>query len=142
MDLKARHAIIVVPLRESGPPQVVVQVRIGDAGERVPPPLRLAVSQGEDRVLEHVHAVALFLRGGGVVGLGAAAVFGFVLSWNDLFYALMLTGAESRTLPVAIAGFWTFRGIELGKMAVAILIAVIPVLMLSYLIQKHLLVKI
>lgn len=71
-------------------------------------------------------------------GLGAAGVFGFVLSWNDLFYALLLTGAESRTLPVAIAGFWTFRGIDLGKMAVAILIAVIPVLILSYSIQKHL----
>ena len=71
-------------------------------------------------------------------GLGAAGVFGFVLSWNDLFYSLLLTGAESRTLPVAIAGFWTFRGIELGKMAVAILIAVIPVLILSYSIQKHL----
>ena len=41
-------------------------------------------------------------------------------------------------MPVAIAGFWTFRGIELGKMAVAILIAVIPVLILSYSIQKHL----
>ena len=71
-------------------------------------------------------------------GLAAAGIFGFVLSWNDLFYSLLLTGAESRTLPVAIAGFWTFRGIELGKMAVAILIAVIPVLILSYSIQKHL----
>ena len=71
-------------------------------------------------------------------GLAAAGVFGFVLSWNDLFYALLLTGGESRTLPVAIAGFWTFRGVELGKMAVAILIAVIPVIVLSYSIQKHL----
>ncbi|WP_112322875.1 carbohydrate ABC transporter permease [Oceanibium sediminis] len=71
-------------------------------------------------------------------GLGAAGVFGFVLSWNDLFYALLLTGNESRTLPVAIAGYWTFRGVELGKMAVAILIAVIPVLALSHSIQKHL----
>ena len=71
-------------------------------------------------------------------GLGAAAVFGFVLSWNDLFYALILTGGESRTLPVAIAGFWTFRGIEMGKMAVAILLAVVPVLTLSFFVQKHL----
>lgn len=71
-------------------------------------------------------------------GLGAAGVFGFVLSWNDLFYALLLTGGQSRTLPVAIAGFWTFRGVDLGKMAVAILIAVIPVLIVSYSIQKHL----
>jgi len=71
-------------------------------------------------------------------GLAAAAVFGFVLSWNDLFYALLLTGSESRTLPVAIAGFSTFRGIDMGKMAVAILIAIIPVLILSHAIQKHL----
>lgn len=71
-------------------------------------------------------------------GIGAAGVFGFVLSWNDLFYALLLTGNESRTLPVAIAGFWTFRGIDMGKMAVAILIAIIPVLILSFFIQKHL----
>ena len=71
-------------------------------------------------------------------GIGAAAVFGFVLSWNDLFYALLLTGSESRTLPVAIAGYWTFRGVDMGKMAVAILIAIIPVLILSFFIQKHL----
>jgi len=71
-------------------------------------------------------------------GLAAAGVFGFVLSWNDLFYALLLSGNQSRTLPVAIAGYWTFRGIEMGKMAVAILIAIIPVLTLSFFIQKHL----
>ena len=71
-------------------------------------------------------------------GIGAAGVFGFVLSWNDLFYALLLTGSESRTLPVAIAGYWTFRGVDMGKMAVAILIAIIPVLILSFFIQKHL----
>ncbi len=71
-------------------------------------------------------------------GLAGAGVFGFVLSWNDLFYALILTGGESRTLPVAIAGFWTFRGIDMGKMAVAILLAVVPVLIVSFFIQKHL----
>lgn len=71
-------------------------------------------------------------------GIGAAAVFGFVLSWNDLFYALILTGGDSGTLPVAIAGFWTFRGVDMGKMAVAILIAVVPVLTVSFFIQKHL----
>lgn len=71
-------------------------------------------------------------------GVAAAAVFGFVLSWNDLFYALILTGGESRTLPVAIAGFWTFRGVDMGKMAVAILLAIIPILIVSFFIQKHL----
>ncbi|MEO3429307.1 carbohydrate ABC transporter permease [Pelagibius sp. CAU 1746] len=71
-------------------------------------------------------------------GIAAASVFGFVLSWNDLFYALILTGGESRTLPVAIAGFWTFRGVDMGKMAVAILLAVVPILVVSFFVQKHL----
>lgn len=71
-------------------------------------------------------------------GLAAAGVFAFVLSWNDLFYALILTGEASRTLPVAIAGFWSFRGVDMGKMAVAILLAVVPVLIVSFFIQKHL----
>jgi len=71
-------------------------------------------------------------------GIGAAAVFGFVLSWNDMFYALVLTGGASRTLPVAIAGYWTFRGIEMGKMAAAILVAVVPVTLAAFFLQKHL----
>ncbi len=71
-------------------------------------------------------------------GLAAAGIFGFVLSWNDMFYALILTGGASKTLPVAIAGYWTFRGIEMGKMAVAILLAVVPVLVASFFVQKHL----
>jgi len=40
-------------------------------------------------------------------GLGAAAIFGFVLSWNDMFYALILGGETAKTLPVAIAGYTT-----------------------------------
>lgn len=71
-------------------------------------------------------------------GLAGAGIFAFVLSWNDMFYALILTGGESKTLPVAIAGYWTFRGIEMGKMAVAIVVAIIPVLVASFFVQKHL----
>lgn len=71
-------------------------------------------------------------------GLGAAALFGFLLSWNDLFYALLLTGKHSRTLPVGIAGYWTFRGIEMGQMSAAIILAILPVLVASFFIQKYL----
>jgi ABC-type glycerol-3-phosphate transport system permease component len=71
-------------------------------------------------------------------GIGAAAIFGFILSWNDLFYALILGGGRARTLPVAIAGFNTFRGVELGRMSVAILMSVIPVLIASFFVQRRL----
>jgi ABC-type glycerol-3-phosphate transport system permease component len=71
-------------------------------------------------------------------GLGAAAIFGFVLSWNDLFYALVLAGGNAKTLPVAIAGFNTFRGVELGAMCAAILVSVVPVLVASFFVQRRL----
>jgi len=71
-------------------------------------------------------------------GIGAAAVFGFVLSWNDLFYALILAPGNSATLPVKIASFNTFRGVELGAMCAAILVAVVPVVIVSFFIQKRL----
>lgn len=71
-------------------------------------------------------------------GIGAAAIFGFVLSWNDLFYALILAPGNAATLPVRIAGFNTFRGVELGAMNAAILVSVIPVLVASFVVQRRL----
>lgn len=71
-------------------------------------------------------------------GLGAAAIFAFVLSWNDLFYALILAGGTTETLPVAIASFNTFRGVELGSMAAAIVVSVVPVLIASFFVQRRL----
>lgn len=72
-------------------------------------------------------------------GLGAAGLFGFVLSWNDMFYALLLTSGSSRTLPVGIAGYWTFRGVEMGQMSAAIIFAIIPMIVLSFFVQRYLL---
>jgi ABC-type glycerol-3-phosphate transport system permease component len=71
-------------------------------------------------------------------GLGAAGLFALIMSWNEMFYALMLAGGHSKTLPVAIAGYWTFRGVDLGKMSVAILSAVLPVLVVSFFVQRFL----
>lgn len=70
-------------------------------------------------------------------GLGAAAIFGFTLSWNDMFYGLILAPGKAAILPVAIAGFNTFRGVELGSMSAAILIAVVPVVVASFFIQRR-----
>ncbi len=71
-------------------------------------------------------------------GIGAAAIFGFVLSWNDLFYALILAPGNAATLPVRIAGFNTFRGVELGAMNAAIVVSIVPVLVASFIVQKRL----
>ena len=71
-------------------------------------------------------------------GIGAAAIFGFTLSWNDMFYGLILAPGNAAILPVAISGFNTFRGVQLGAMSAAILIAVVPVVIASFFIQRKL----
>lgn len=71
-------------------------------------------------------------------GIGAAAIFGFVLSWNDLFYAQILAPGNAATLPVTIASFNTFRGVELGAMCAAIVVSIVPVLIVSYVVQRRL----
>ena len=71
-------------------------------------------------------------------GYGRFGAFGFVLSWNDLFYALILAGGNTETLPVSIAGFNTFRGVELGAMCAAILVSVVPVMVACFFVQRRL----
>lgn len=71
-------------------------------------------------------------------GVGAAALLGFMLSWNEFFYALMLAPGSSRTLPVAIAGFNTFQGVQLGPLSAAVLVSVVPVVVFSFVVQRHL----
>lgn len=71
-------------------------------------------------------------------GLGAAALLAFMLSWSELFYSLILAPGTSRTLPVAIVGFNTFQGVQLGPMNAAIVVAALPVIILSFIIQRQL----
>lgn len=71
-------------------------------------------------------------------GIAAAGIFAFVLSWNDLFYALILAGGNTETLPVKIASYNTFRGVELGAMSAAILVSVVPVLIACFFVQRRL----
>src|SRR5512145_2464124 len=38
-----------------------------------------------------------------LAGIAATAVFGLILTWNEYLFALLLTGLETRTVPVAMA---------------------------------------
>ena len=53
-------------------------------------------------------------------------------------YGLILAPGKAAILPVAIAGFNTFRGVQIGSMSAAILIAVVPVVVASFFIQRKL----
>ncbi|MBN3507439.1 MULTISPECIES: carbohydrate ABC transporter permease [Mycolicibacterium] len=71
-------------------------------------------------------------------GIGASAIFGFILSWNDMFYGLILAPNNNQLLPVAISSFNTFRGVDLGSMSAAIIISIVPVIIAAFFVQRRL----
>ncbi len=62
-------------------------------------------------------------------GYAVAGIFTFRIAWNEFVLALLLTGRNSRTLPVAASGFLTDTGVEWGRiMAMGTLIVIPPLL--------------
>ncbi len=71
-------------------------------------------------------------------GVMAAAVLNFIMCWNEFLFALVLTGADSATIPVALAALQTQRGVLIGKLAAGVIMAIAPIVILSLFIQKYL----
>jgi multiple sugar transport system permease protein len=71
-------------------------------------------------------------------GIIAAGVFSFVLAWNEFLWAFILTGLETRTLPVALAGLVTQQGTLIGPMAAATVLMSTPVILLTFLVRRYL----
>jgi len=71
-------------------------------------------------------------------GLLATTVFCFITSWNEFLFALVLSGRNVTTLPVAAAFYVTDRDILWGPMAAVGVTASIPIIIFTIIIQKHL----
>jgi len=71
-------------------------------------------------------------------GLAAASVLGFILAWNEFLFALILTGPTTATIPVALAGLQSQNGVEIAEISAGVVLAVVPLIIASRLIQRHL----
>ncbi len=71
-------------------------------------------------------------------GMLAAGVFAFVLSWNEFLFALILTGRESRTMPVALSSLMTSQGNQVGAICAATVAMMLPIVALTWVIQRFL----
>ena len=69
-------------------------------------------------------------------GLVASAILTFTATWNEFLFAVILSINKAKTLPVVIAGFITDRGLAWGPMAATSLVTLLPVVVLTLLVQK------
>jgi multiple sugar transport system permease protein len=76
-----------------------------------------------------------------VAGLAATFVFGLILTWNEFLFALLLTGVDTRTIPVAMNQAVAGGGIGVlwGLLAAIETLFLIPVFLVTFFLQNHLL---
>lgn len=73
-------------------------------------------------------------------GLAATVVFALILTWNEFLFALLLTGNDTRTVPVAMARAMGGQlGVDWGLLAAIITLFLIPIFIFTYILQNHLL---
>ena len=70
-------------------------------------------------------------------GIVATAVLCFIFAWNEFLFAFMLGGKAVQTLPVSIPKLITAQGVRWGEMAVVGMTALLPVLAVVFVLQRH-----
>lgn len=70
-------------------------------------------------------------------GIAVTAIFSFLASWNDFLFSLLLTSTNTKTAPLAIAEFNSQYGIAWGTMASLAIVFSLPVIVLSFFLQKR-----
>ncbi|MFT3974068.1 MAG: ABC transporter permease subunit [Amaricoccus sp.] len=73
-------------------------------------------------------------------GLVAAGIFGFLVSWNEFLFAMILTSTpDAQTIPVVLSGFLQqARFYEYGPMFAASVLSVLPPVVIAFVFQRYL----
>ncbi len=70
-------------------------------------------------------------------GIITAAIFAFIISWNEFLFALILTRRDAVTLPVGLQLFNAQEGMQWHLLSAAGLLIMAPMIVLALLVQKH-----
>jgi multiple sugar transport system permease protein len=122
------HLVITVP--------IVVYIMAGYF-ETLPKELEEAALIDGGSVFTTFLYVALPLARPGIV---VGTILAFIFSWNNFVFGAVLAGRETRTLPVAVYNVLTFEQLAWGPLAAAAIIVTLPVLLLTIVIQKEIVV--
>jgi multiple sugar transport system permease protein len=70
--------------------------------------------------------------------LAVAGTFCFLEVWNEFVLALILTGPNTKTVPIGLSEFITEHAVEWGPMSAAALMLLLPLLIVTYFLQRSL----
>lgn len=94
-----------------------------------------AMIDGRSRLMAHLTVTIPLIRG----GIFATTMFIFILNWSEFMFALVLSYSNVSTIPVQLAKYVTATaGTLYGVQAALAVLAIIPLVIVGYLIQSHL----
>ena len=94
-----------------------------------------AMIDGTSRMKAHLTVTIPLIRG----GLFATTMFIFILNWSEFMFALVLSYSNVSTIPVQLAKYVTATaGTLYGVQAALAVLAMVPLVVVGYLIQGHL----
>lgn len=70
-------------------------------------------------------------------GIATAGILSFIFSWNNFMFALVLSGARTKTLPVAIFDFVAYASIDWGGLMAAAVVITVPIMLIALFTQKY-----
>lgn len=70
-------------------------------------------------------------------GFLATATISFIYSWNEFFFAYVLTGRNAQTMPVGISGFLTQHGVHWDEVTATGILVMLPILTIGLLTQRY-----
>lgn len=90
---------------------------------------------GRSRLMAHLTVTIPLIRG----GLFSTTLFIFILNWSEFLFALVLSYSSINTIPVQLAKYVTaMAGTLYGVQAALAVVAMVPLVVFGFLIQKHL----
>ena len=72
-------------------------------------------------------------------GLAAVAIFVFIFSWNELLFSMILSAGDTATMPAMMPSLVAHTGTLWGEVAAATIVQTVPVIIFTFIAQRHLL---
>jgi len=92
-----------------------------------------ALVEGYSRIDVLLHVVLPLLKS----GIVATSMLCFIFAWNEFLFSFMLGGKAIKTLPVAIPLLITSQGVRWGELAFVGIAALVPVMVVVFVLQKQ-----
>ncbi|OYU48887.1 MAG: sugar ABC transporter permease [Rhizobiales bacterium PAR1] len=122
------HLVITIP--------IIVWVMMGTF-EGLPQDLEDAALIDGATLWQSFLLVAMPLSRPGIV---VATILSFIFSWNNFIFGVVLGGKDTKTLPVAVYSVLTFEQLSWGPLAAAALLVTAPVLIVTIIAQRQIVV--